>query len=38
MILVELESVATWWVREETLPGATFKKIGGVTLLLTFVS
>jgi len=37
MIVVELDSVTIWWVRQETLPGATFKrkKIGVTTLTLT---
>jgi hypothetical protein len=40
MILVHLESVATWWVRQETLPKATFKKKkpGDNTFVLTFIS
>ena len=28
MILVELVSVANWWVRQEAVPGATLKKNG----------
>ena len=35
MILVELDSVAIWWTRQQTLPSAKFKrkkkKIGGIT-------
>jgi hypothetical protein len=26
MILVELDSIAMWWVRQETLPAATLKR------------
>jgi hypothetical protein len=26
MIVVELDSVTIWWVRQETLPAATFKR------------
>ena len=26
MILVELDSVTMWWVRQETVPGATFER------------
>jgi hypothetical protein len=40
MILVELDSVAVWWVRQEALPSATFerKTIGGITFIPTFVA
>jgi hypothetical protein len=31
--LVELNSVAIWWVRKETLPGATFKRKKNEALL-----
>jgi hypothetical protein len=40
MIVVLLDSVAIRWLRQETLPGATFKikpKIGGVIFVLIFV-
>jgi hypothetical protein len=32
MIVVELNSVTLWWVRQEIIPGATFTttKIGGI--------
>jgi hypothetical protein len=29
MIVVELDSVTVWWVRQETVPGATFKRKNG---------
>jgi hypothetical protein len=29
MVLVELDNVAIWWVRQEILPGVTFKEGGG---------
>lgn len=29
MIVVELDSVTVWWVRQETVSGATFKRKNG---------
>jgi hypothetical protein len=39
MIVVELDSVAIRWVKQETLPGATFNwgAGGGITFIPTFV-
>jgi hypothetical protein len=38
MVVVELDSVASRWVRQETLPGVTLKtKEGGITFVPTFV-
>jgi len=37
MILVEMDSVANRWLRQQTLPGVTFKikpKIGSITFVL----
>jgi hypothetical protein len=40
MILVEMNSVAEQWVRNETPPGITFKSknVGSITFIPTFVS
>lgn len=39
MILVELDSDAIWWVKEETLPSVTLKKkqTGGIPFVPTFI-
>lgn len=36
MILMELDGVTIWWVRQEVLPNTFTKKIGGVTFVPTF--
>jgi hypothetical protein len=37
MIVVQLDSVAIQWARQKSLPSTTFKKIGVITFVLTFI-